>query len=130
MKSPTLSAPSVSKSIINLFTNYFIKIMYYNSGTSRGFYSKFAACGLKFLEDIHWPVHSECFCLSSNNTVILDALGNDKAEKSKTNKGERNKGLGAGFCMNGVGSWHTRERDFGSLWLMTTTVRDWDRDKN
>ena len=35
-----------------------------NNWSSRGFHSNFAAYGLKFLDEIHWPVHSECLDIS------------------------------------------------------------------
>ena len=104
MKSLTLSAPSASQSIIHFFLKFFhynfILLQLWNfeiTGLLVVFIQNFAAYGLKFLDDIHWPVHTECLCINSNNTVICDALGNDKVEKSIANKCERDKGLGAGY---------------------------------
>ena len=91
---------------------YITTVKLRNNWSSRGFYSNFAAYGLKFLDDIHWPVHSECLCINSNNTVIWDALWNDKVEKSIANRGERNKGSGAGFeRMAWGGLAYERERE-------------------
>ena len=84
MKSLTLSVPSVRKSIIKFLQIISLKfhittLELRNNWSSRGFYSKFTAYRLKFLEDFYWPVYFELPL--SNNTVIRHALGNDKVEK-------------------------------------------------